>query len=68
MPTTWVLEGLSEDRAWIPLDQQKGVTRWGPEETRRFRIEPAVPVNALRFQFRAGFDPEILRIYKIEIH
>jgi hypothetical protein len=69
MPTTWVLEGFSEDRAlWITLDQQKGVSPWGPDETRSFRIETAVPVNALRFQFRAGFDPEILRIYEIGIH
>lgn len=69
MPTTWVLEGFSEDRAlWITLDQQKGVSRWGPDETRSFRIKTAVPVNALRFQFSAGFDPEILRIYEIEIY
>jgi hypothetical protein len=69
MPTTWILEGFSEDQAlWITLDQQKGVSRWVPDETRSFQIEAAVPVNALRFQFRAGFDSEILRIYEIEIH
>lgn len=69
MPTTWVLEGFSEDGAlWITLDQQKGVSRWAPDEARSFRIETAVPVNALRFQFLAGFDPRILRIYEIEIH
>ena len=69
MPTTWILEGFSEDRAlWTTLDQKKDVSPWAPDETRSFRIEIAVPVNALRFQFRAGFDPEILRIYEIEIH
>src|SRR5260370_1193297 len=56
MPRSWVLEGFSEDRTLITLDRQEGVESWRPDETRSFRIEAAAPVNALRFQFRAGFE------------
>jgi hypothetical protein len=67
MPKSWILEGSREGLTWITLDQQEGIKSWQLNEARNYRIDTVEPVAILRFQFRAGFDSELLRIYEIAI-
>ncbi len=67
MPRDWTVRGSLDGQNWIDLSRERGVPNWKPDETRSYHLRSSGPVQVLRFRFEAGFNPEILRIYEIEL-
>jgi hypothetical protein len=62
MPAEWSLEASEDGKNMKMLDRQK-LTPWDADEV-RFRLAESSTARDLRFNFAAGFDPAILRIYE----
>jgi hypothetical protein len=68
MPSEWAVEGSPNNDTWTLLDKQSLKVVWVPNQSRKFNVVGNKPFRFIRFQFLAGFDREILRIYEIELH
>jgi hypothetical protein len=68
MPKSWAVWGMVPgNTTWRLLDERQNQPQWPLHSERVFEFAAPVEIQALKFEFRDGFDRGIVRIYELEL-
>jgi len=67
MPKAWELSASVDGGNWVVIDRRSEDKPWGAEEVREYRLDRPVEAGNLKFDLRASYAGDAIRIYRLAV-